>query len=398
MGWSSGGRGGGAAGLVAVVAVSGAAVAPVSSPELRSEAKAVRSAVVYEEASFGARQVGLIEAGATFRLAPPDGGPRAPEGWVAIEGGYLRSAAASTDTDGGTSEGPDAFWYGKVTAAAAEVRAQPSRNSVLLENQPADRVLAFVPNPELFARKWLQRPHGGFMQTRGIRLEHASAFAGEWSPNGTTVFVIRPTQARVDGLPVQLPKFWRSPLVSASGDAVVTAGGTLPRRSVRLAWAVDRHASIPAGAKWVHIDLKEQALTAYEGERLVFATLVSAGKRDHPTHPGLYRVWLKGLHELMHAPDEYFVEEVPFVLYFHRGQGLHGAFWHGQFGTPVSHGCVNLSVTDARALFWWAPPELPTGWHTRLPGPTEEALWVWVEDGPPRPQRSALAMRSAAVP
>jgi hypothetical protein len=56
-----------------------------------------------------------------------------------------------------------------------------------------------------------------------------------------------------------------------------------------------------------------------------------------------------------------------------------GTTWHDRFGTPVSHGCVNLSLADARWLFDWAPPALPPEWHAVLSdGSGTMPLWVYV--------------------
>ncbi len=55
----------------------------------------------------------------------------------------------------------------------------------------------------------------------------------------------------------------------------------------------------------------------------------------------------------------YYVNRVPWVMFFHNDQALHGAFWHDRFGAGASHGCVNLAPRDARALFDWATPQLP---------------------------------------
>jgi hypothetical protein len=57
------------------------------------------------------------------------------------------------------------------------------------------------------------------------------------------------------------------------------------------------------------------------------------------------------------------IEDVPFVAFYKEDYGLHGAFWHDDFGRPKSHGCINLSVTDARFLFDWLEPALPRGWY-----------------------------------
>lgn len=81
--------------------------------------------------------------------------------------------------------------------------------------------------------------------------------------------------------------------------------------------------------------------------------------------------------------DPYLVDEVPFALFFRKGLSLHGTFWHDQFGTPVSHGCVNLSFADAAWLFDWAPPRLPNGWHSAIPLRAHRpSLWVIIERAP----------------
>jgi hypothetical protein len=92
---------------------------------------------------------------------------------------------------------------------------------------------------------------------------------------------------------------------------------------------------------------------------------------------------------------------VPHALFFGGETALHGANWHDRFGTPVSHGCVNLAPADAAWLFRWAPPELPERWHGILPGPAGlPTLWVVVEHGSgqgpatraPSPTERPLAM------
>jgi lipoprotein-anchoring transpeptidase ErfK/SrfK len=133
------------------------------------------------------------------------------------------------------------------------------------------------------------------------------------------------------------------------------------------------------------VDLREQVLTAYEGDRWVFATLVSTGRHRFPTKPGVFRVQQKVAHTAMDSEREgYYVDEVPFIQYFNGSQALHAAFWHDRFGFPVSHGCVNLSVADAAWLFGWSNPRLPEGWQTIITFNANLAsLWVHVERRPP---------------
>jgi hypothetical protein len=132
-----------------------------------------------------------------------------------------------------------------------------------------------------------------------------------------------------------------------------------------------------AGERWIDVDLGSQVLTAYEGDVPVFATLVSTGKGrvDTPTAtpPGTNRVWVKlRTTDMKNLEDEeasryYAIEDVPWVMFFHNGVGLHGAFWHRSFGHVRSHGCVNLTPLDAERLFRWAGPHLPAGWTAALP-------------------------------
>src|SRR4029077_3523444 len=78
------------------------------------------------------------------------------------------------------------------------------------------------------------------------------------------------------------------------------------------------------------------------------------------------------------ATSVYAVERVPWVMFFHDDQALHGAYWHDRFGQRHSHGCVNLAPRDARWLFAWAPPALPAGWDAVLPLAGEPGLRVRV--------------------
>jgi lipoprotein-anchoring transpeptidase ErfK/SrfK len=132
-----------------------------------------------------------------------------------------------------------------------------------------------------------------------------------------------------------------------------------------------------AGERWIDIDLDTQTLVAYEGEVPVFATLVSTGKgrqgTANATPKGVHRVWAKLLtSDMDNLEDEnanryYRMEDVPYVQYFSKGVGLHGAFWHRSFGRVRSHGCVNLAPRDAQRLFWWTGLRLPAGWTAVLP-------------------------------
>jgi len=112
--------------------------------------------------------------------------------------------------------------------------------------------------------------------------------------------------------------------------------------------------------KWIAVNLFEQTMAVYEGERLVYASLVSSGLGAWPTRPGLFEIDSKLDNTNMSGAfaadksDYYFIEDVPWVLYFDQGISFHGTYWHDGYGFRKSHGCVNLSPRDSRWLYEWA--------------------------------------------
>ncbi|MER3459517.1 MAG: hypothetical protein C4309_13610 [Chloroflexota bacterium] len=134
--------------------------------------------------------------------------------------------------------------------------------------------------------------------------------------------------------------------------------------------------------KWIEVNLYEQTLAAYEGDRMVYATLVSSGLPQWATPEGLTRIWIKLRVAKMSGAegrsDYYFLEDVPWIMYFNKAVGLHGAYWHDGFGYVRSHGCVNLAPRDAEWLFNWTTPVVPEGTNSVLSTEDNPGTWVWV--------------------
>ncbi len=109
--------------------------------------------------------------------------------------------------------------------------------------------------------------------------------------------------------------------------------------------------------KWVSINLFEQVLTAYEGDTPVFATLISSGLPDFQTNVGTFQVWNRvpttPMSGAMGQPDAYSLPAVPYAMFFDGDISLHGTYWHDGFGFKHSHGCVNMTITDAHWLYDW---------------------------------------------
>ncbi len=117
--------------------------------------------------------------------------------------------------------------------------------------------------------------------------------------------------------------------------------------------------------KWIEIDLSEQKLIAWEGQNKFLESLVSSGKWGR-TPTGEFNIWSKFKYSKMSGGNKelhtyYYLPNVPYTMYFYKDFGLHGTYWHNNFGTPMSHGCVNLPTLVAEKLFYWTTPTVPEG-------------------------------------
>jgi hypothetical protein len=119
----------------------------------------------------------------------------------------------------------------------------------------------------------------------------------------------------------------------------------------------------PAGVdkdRWIEINLFEQTLAVYENYKLVFASLIASGLDPFWTRPGLFQIYeklestpMRGSFEA-DGSDAYYLEDVPWTMYFDERRAIHGAYWRANLGFSQSHGCVNMSIGDAQWIFNWA--------------------------------------------
>lgn len=117
-----------------------------------------------------------------------------------------------------------------------------------------------------------------------------------------------------------------------------------------------------SSGKLILVVLREQRVYAYQNGQLLRSFIASTGLPRTPTVQGQFRVYVKYRSQTMSGPG-YYLPNVPYVMYFYRGYGLHGTYWHSNFGRPMSHGCVNLRTPDAQWLYNWA--EIGTPVHVR---------------------------------
>ena len=105
---------------------------------------------------------------------------------------------------------------------------------------------------------------------------------------------------------------------------------------------------------WIEIDLTNQILYAYRDNQLINGFKVSTGTSNHRTVTGTFKIFTKYPAITMTGPG-YDLEDVPFSMFFYKGYAIHGTYWHNNFGTPMSHGCVNMNTDDAAWIYDNAP-------------------------------------------
>jgi LysM repeat protein len=196
----------------------------------------------------------------------------------------------------------------------------------------------------------------------------ASPSAPATSPGGT--YVVRPGDsltniamrhavsvsrlAAVNGLQVGSWVYVGQRLQIPGGSNTTSSSPSTPSTTVPSNPPAPASAPSNASGKWIDVNLSTQTVTAFEGQTPVFTALASTGTWRTPTVVGTFSIYVKYTSTRMRGPG-YDLPNVPYTMYFYRGYGLHGTYWHNNFGTPMSHGCVNLSTPNAQWLFNWAP-------------------------------------------
>jgi lipoprotein-anchoring transpeptidase ErfK/SrfK len=222
--------------------------------------------------------------------------------------------------------------------------------------------------------------HPVVMPTRAKLLQLVAAVAldtSEPTPSATPTQEPRPT-ASPSPLPsatatatattaptateVSSPTATPSPLPSLTPTATAVPPTSTPPPTAIVPPTQRPTVPIGGGFRWIDVDLSNQRLIAYEGETPVRWVTVSTGLPRTPTVTGRFKVYVKYRAADMSGPG-YYLRQVPYVMYFYRGYGLHGTYWHSNFGRPMSHGCVNLPTPEAQWLFNWASVGTPVVVH-----------------------------------
>ncbi|MBN2724945.1 MAG: L,D-transpeptidase [Deltaproteobacteria bacterium] len=238
---------------------------------------------------------------------------------------------------------------------------------------PVDRIAAHRPSR-----------HAGVILDEKISLPLAFPIAKDSSGKGIAI----PVYSKPGGSKIATAKYHEA--VRIFGD--LKHKGRKYYRIGDCRWIMARHVaaafptSIPPGVrpdeKWIDINLMRQTLVAWEGKKPIYATIISTGKSGHSTKHGVFRVYWKvsetDMKNEVGADDQYLAADVPWSLFFWKGQALHGAYWHDDFGRKKSHGCVNLAPRDARFIYEWSSPYTGSGWTYRWMGMNSPGITVQV--------------------
>lgn len=141
--------------------------------------------------------------------------------------------------------------------------------------------------------------------------------------------------------------------------------------------------SATSGEKTIDVNLTNQTLTAYEPDGSVFMTVPVSTGLWAPTPTGDFRIWIKLRYTKMSGGSKedntyYYLPNVPCTQFFYKGYGLHGTYWHNNFGHPMSHGCVNMYTPDACRLFEWTSPYIPPDKNETRPSDQQQGTLVSV--------------------
>ncbi len=310
------------------------------------------------------------------------------------------SAAQSTvhDTDSGL---PFDYFFVGVDGARAYSRLRAVDQGAPDQDLERGFAVAIVEQRSFAGQMWGRTRHGMWIAMSDLVPVRPPTFHGQIVTDGTLDFAwVVSDNARVLSKPAPQPassrRVVRFQLLRVLEEKAVNKvtylrfddGAWISAKDVARPSLSARPVEVQPGERWIDIELASQTLVAYEGDRPVFATLVSTGRgaqrTPFATPVGVHRIWVKLIASTMdnlendEASEYYSIEDVPYVQYFSNAVGLHATFWHNRFGHVRSHGCVNLTPRDAQWLFGFTGPHLPAGWTAVFPNDLEPSTVVRV--------------------
>lgn len=373
----------------------------------RGEHEKPRSLELFSDASRTSSRRGVTAAGAPLPFFGARRGSGCsgrwwlvgPLAWTCSDDAELSAVEASApDSSAGADRSPVKYFFVGHDGAKGYERLDSAEEGNADQELEVGWGLAVVEQRASHGESWARTTKGLWVASRELAPARPSSFHGETIAEGhLDIAWVLTERARVWATPSvkDKPKDTRARfqlvhVSDKSGPMVQVEEGRW-----MLASDVARPSVAPPppevsrpGERWVDVEIATQTLVAYEGTRPTYATLVSTGRgpagAPSATPVGVHRVWIKLLASDMDNVERddleahYSLQDVPYVQFFDDAVALHGTYWHGDFGHPRSHGCVNLAPLDARWLFGFTEPRLPAGWVAAYPTPVDPGTVVRV--------------------
>lgn len=283
-------------------------------------------------------------------------------------------------------------WYGRL-ADFAQIYPEPTRTATPIRNSGDGFVYASILTrlTNEAGEIWYQINYNEYVHEDDLTVSEVSDFRGisltrqPERPFAWVVQEIRPSSQPDGDTNPDFERLTRYEFVEIFDAQIgeedwiwydIGNGRWVRQTQLSVVTASPRPEGVGLNDYWTEVDLYEQTFKAYEGDQLVFATLISSGLNRWPTNEGLYQVQQRLTEYKMSGseglPDYYHLEDIPYIMYFNmdRGIALHGTYWHDRFGFKHSHGCVNMTVQDAEWVFTWSES-------------ADNDLWVYVHTPDP---------------
>jgi lipoprotein-anchoring transpeptidase ErfK/SrfK len=262
------------------------------------------------------------------------------------------------------------FHYFHLDNAMVPILSGPGQTSSSQNFYPGFVYVAYIDSDTTHGTYYLLQ-NGGWIPGKGARVGEISAFQGlqftstphnsfgwtfEYIPVKSSPGYNGPN-TRINLLPFTVVQIYDTQNVDGADWNMIGVDQWVEARKVAQIVINQKSPEGSNATRWIDVNLAEQTLSVYENNQLVFATVVASGLEPFWTKPGLYQINQKKATETMRNNDPsdfYYLDDVPWTMYYDGPRALHGAYWRTRFGYPQSHGCVNLSVGDAHWLFNWA--------------------------------------------
>jgi lipoprotein-anchoring transpeptidase ErfK/SrfK len=325
------------------------------------------------------QESGAVVCAPDVYLVPPgDCLPAGPSGYLtemaALGLTYPPRPLSANKPDPALAQLP--YRYFRLDEDIVPMVSGPDGNETGQAFQPGFVYVSYVDRVDTGHGIYYMLQNGGWIPGKGSRIGEYSLFQGLQFRSTPQNAFAWPLPFYIDSIPVYSAPSFSAPLtdkvlypyinivqVYATQNADGVDWNMIGHGQwveARLLATVHPNGTPPEGVttgRWIDVDLSEQTLAVYENHQLVFATVIATGLEPFYTRPGLFQIYQKKETETMRnndPSDYYYLDNVPWTMYFDKARALHGAYWRTRFGYPQSHGCVNLSVGDAHWLFNWA--------------------------------------------